>query len=180
MLPREAMLPAYDFYPMADANPWTGCWEWKGKINKGGYGVVYIPGGERTITVLAHRIAMYIKHGEMPEGMVVDHKCHVDAIEAGTCAGGDSCAHRRCVNPDHLRFLTAEENRRYRTFPQTVKKRNQETCKSGRHPWIEDNIINTPFVQNGRMQDALRCYQCHRETKNRLQRADRAKAKGDR
>ena len=166
--PRESAVSQnyFDLHHVIDGD--TGCWIWTGSMNSNGYGLAHGRlGVNRPVGVPAHRVSMYLVHGSIPDNMVVDHKCHVDAIEAGTCAGGDSCKHRRCVNPDHLRFLTAEENRRYRTYPKHEKKKCVDTCVSGRHPWTEENIIIRD--DGGRY-----CYPCFRETANAAQQKRRA------
>jgi hypothetical protein len=67
--------------------PETGC-----RISMGRYsesvGYHYIGG------FLAHRAAYTAVNGQIPEGMVVDHKCFT----------------RSCVNTDHLRLLTIMQN----------------------------------------------------------------------
>lgn len=45
--------------------------------------------------------------GPIPDGYVVDHLCH-NADQS--CAGGSTCAHRRCANPDHLGAVTQRGN----------------------------------------------------------------------
>lgn len=44
----------------------------------------------------AHRASYSHVHGRIPDGMVIDHTCHV----------------RRCVNPEHLRAIPRGENAR--------------------------------------------------------------------
>lgn len=80
----------------------TGCWLWAGHTNSGGYGVYTPPGGKQ---VRAHRYAYELRHGEIPEGMTIDHVCH-----GPDCMQGYLCLHRRCVNPDHLAVVTLSEN----------------------------------------------------------------------
>lgn len=54
-----------------------------------------------------HRILYIEKFGPIPDGMPLDHKCHTDDK---LCAGGPTCPHRPCVNPDHGEPVTDLEN----------------------------------------------------------------------
>lgn len=65
------------------------CWNWTAGTSRG-YGTFYInskPAG-------AHRVAYQLEVDIIPDGMWIDHICH----------------NRACVNPDHLRVVTAKQN----------------------------------------------------------------------
>ncbi len=70
-------------------DPLGGCHIWRGNL-KDGYGCLRL-GGK---LYAAHRLAWELKHGPIPEGMVIRHRCNV----------------RRCCNPDHLVPGTRAEN----------------------------------------------------------------------
>lgn len=73
---------------------WTegpqGCWLITGRTNNSGYCSV----SNHCQPVLAHRAAYEAWVGDIPEGLVVRHKCDV----------------RRCINPRHLEVGTHQQN----------------------------------------------------------------------
>lgn len=67
------------------------CWLWtETQLDNAGYGRVSIGGKTRE----AYRAVYEELVGPVPEGFVLDHKCHV----------------RRCVNPGHLQPVTRKQN----------------------------------------------------------------------
>lgn len=73
----------------------NGCILWGGKPNPDGYSQIAKNGRLH----MTHRAAYELWVGPIPEGMTIDHECH---NRDETCKGGDTCPHRRCVNPEHL------------------------------------------------------------------------------
>ncbi len=88
--PRKSLAQILDRFAVQP----SGCWEWTGTRNAGGYGIVCLMlGGERS-TMPAHRVQWMRCHGEIPDGMVVMHLCD----------------NRACINLLHLAVATQAGN----------------------------------------------------------------------
>ena len=79
--------------PLFIVNEETGCWEWCGWKDKDGYGRIRVGG---VIYRGAHNYFYTKKHGQLPEGTLLDHLCKNPS----------------CVNPKHLEPVTPLENYR--------------------------------------------------------------------
>lgn len=99
-----------------------GCWHFLGSIAKSGYGVVSIANGKRSKVMLAHRVSYLIFNGKLEEGLVIDHICR----------------NRKCVNPDHLRQVTRNENVLENSESLQAKNAKKTHCPSG-HEYNEKN-----------------------------------------
>lgn len=82
------------------------CWLWQAAVSSTGYGQFH---PSKTEQCTAHSFAFRLEHGEIPDGMVVDHECH---NRDRACPGGRECKHRLCVNPAHLVPRSNDENLR--------------------------------------------------------------------
>lgn len=110
----------------------TGCALWTGAIANNGYGQIGVDGRTRS----AHVVAFEAAHGPVEPGMQVGHVCH---DRDATCPGGNTCLHRRCVNPDHLAAMTHVENQ----LASRHTMAGRQVCKQG-HALSGDNLYRHP------------------------------------
>jgi hypothetical protein len=134
-----------------DLTDLTVCWPWPGACNQHGYPrIASDPEGD----TYAHRVMYRECIGPIPAGLDVEHTCHSDDL---TCLAGDSCPHRRCMNPTHLEAVTrAENHRRRRTDVRGA------LCKNGH--------VFEPLRDGTRT-----CHQCHLDYHREYNRAYRAR-----
>lgn len=111
----------------------TRCLHWKRALTAG-YGAFW-PGPE-TGNVLAHRWLYERWIGPIPDGMELDHDCH---NRDTSCAGGDQCVHRRCVNPLHMIVSSSGENSARSVNNVNNRRKALTRCKRG-HLFEGDNL----------------------------------------
>lgn len=70
----------------------TGCWEWCGKRDAAGYGVLNLD----QVPHRTHRLAYETWVGSIPDGLLIRHKCD----------------NPPCINPEHLETGTHADNAR--------------------------------------------------------------------
>jgi hypothetical protein len=70
------------------------CWVWTGLAKTRGYGRISRAIDKKPHYFLAHRYSWMLRHGPIPDGQHVLHKCDTPV----------------CVNPDHLFLGTHQEN----------------------------------------------------------------------
>jgi hypothetical protein len=109
-----------------------GCWIWTGATNRNGYGVFGVEGRR---TMLAHRYWWERTNGWLPP--ILDHFV---------------CDTPLCVNSDHLRPATAQEN-----VLRGLRRRTH--CPRG-HPFNEANTM----IRTNRLGNPSReCAECNRQ-----------------
>jgi HNH endonuclease len=113
---RERFERHISFCPICD------CWLWDGSLNMYGYGKIKVDGKVWG----AHRISFILHIGEMPDGMLVCHKCDNPS----------------CVNPKHLFLGSPRDN----TIDSVRKNRHANTktisCPKGHRYTIENTRID--------------------------------------
>lgn len=122
------------------------CIKWHKSLNERGYGQEFYKGKNTK----AHRAEWMKVNGPIPEGYVLDHTCHNEALAKGECKGGP-CEHRSCVNLDHLRLVSQSENILAGLHSIDVK----ESCPKG-HSYKE--VKNILIRKDGKRE----CAECNR------------------
>ena len=144
--------------PVPEGDPSLGpCWLWTGGLREG-YACFSLEGK----SIDAHRVAYMWFVGEIPEGRQLDHYCHT--ISTATCKGGETCHHRRCVNPAHLDPVTGLTNVMRGLSPHALNALKTH-CPQG-HPYDEENTYINPkgqrICRECVRQRNLEWYQAHR------------------
>lgn len=101
-------------------NPTTGCWDWIRYKNPDGYGCWEKGKKLGSGSHLAHRISYELKHGLIPDGLIVRHKCrgrcvNVDHLELGSVAENNKDLVRDGVTNKGKRFPTLQGQNHYRS-----------------------------------------------------------------
>lgn len=96
-----------------------GCWRWTGSRNRN-YGQVVFIRGQRRIEYKAHIVAYNLMVGDIPKGLVIDHKCMIPL----------------CVNPRHMDIVTRRENTMRGGSPPALNAR-KIVCNLGHRDWYK-------------------------------------------
>lgn len=82
--------PASRLVESIEIDKTTRCWNWTGARQEKGYGLISIDGKHEK----AHRVAFQLMVGEIPDGMMVCHRCDNPS----------------CINPFHLFLGSGSDN----------------------------------------------------------------------
>jgi hypothetical protein len=104
------------------------CWIWTGRRHRRGYGQVRLPAPSRRVR-LAHLVVYELLKGAVPVGLEADHVCR----------------NTSCVHPEHLEFVTHQENcaRSDGSWIPGERNRNKVHCPKG-HPYSGSNLYVLP------------------------------------
>lgn len=128
----------------------SGCWNYTGPTNAGGYSEGYGMVSIRGRSYYTHRLSYMLEFGPIPDGLVIDHLCR----------------NTLCCNPFHLEPVTHRENML------RGKKAKQTHCIHG-HPF---DAANTWINSYGHR--ACKACRASRERARRAQRRENARADG--
>lgn len=111
-----------------------GCWTWKGaRVNATGYGVFRLNARNQ----VSHRVAFAWANGSIPDGYEVDH----------------TCFNRSCVNPEHLRLLTHQENGQNRAGANSNSKSGVRGVHRVKDQWLARVSVGPKVHSIGRFDD---------------------------
>ena len=98
--------------------PNSGCWIWLDGLFSGGYGCISFMGKP----VAAHRASYELYCGPIPDKMLIRH----------------GCDNRACVNPDHLKIGTVQDN----SDDMVARGRSAHGHKNGRAKITDTQVIS--------------------------------------
>lgn len=107
-----------------------GHWLWTGPLQKNGYGYTRWKIHGKWKHARVHRLFFEEYIGPIPDGLEIDHICQ----------------NKRCVNPEHLRAVTHQENLKTRNHSGPAKKTH---CKRG-HEFTVQNTYWSKGYKNCR------------------------------
>jgi len=99
----------------------TGCWEWTRNLDACGYGKIGVKRGTgNCVREYSHRAIFFAIGVQIPDGLLVDHKCR----------------NRACCNPGHLRFVTRAQNTIENSLSGSALNKGKTHCVRG-HEFID-------------------------------------------
>lgn len=145
-----------------DVHPETGCWEWRGDLDRKGYGRVRSRPHFGASWGAAHRISFEVYTGATADGHVVRH----------------SCDNPPCINPAHLLVGTVQDNMRDMAERKRQHYQARTRCKRDHDLTLPDAyFVQSMRRRDGSRIDVNRCRLCYeaavaRSRENRKARHD--------
>lgn len=141
-IPAAVARRAHDHHTI-DSN---GCWISTYSTTSRGYAQIgwYDRATGKTVMVLAHRASWTHVNGQMPLGETLDHLCH----------------EKRCVNPEHLRLLSNEQNARRGALD--IDDVPIGECLHGHGP---ENMTRRERMMRGKLVTVSECRVCKAESR---------------
>ena len=109
------------FWSKVDMRDPGQCWEWQASVNRSGYGKFKLAS---YTNVTASRLALIGTKRDEPDGLLVLHHCD----------------NRRCCNPHHLYFGTAQDNSDDKVGRGRARSGNQSGANNGAAKINEDHL----------------------------------------
>ena len=105
------------FWRRIEPEPNSGCWLWIGATNGNGYAKLSVNGRMNE----AHRVSYEMFVGKIPIGLDIDHLCRI----------------RSCVNPNHLRILTRQQNVMCGQHPNVIRSRANRCLRGHTFDYVD-------------------------------------------
>ena len=99
----------------------TGCWLWKGKVGKRGYGVSQ----QNKKAILAHRLVYEFFKRSIEPGKELHHLC----------------GNKRCVNPEHLQPVSRKEHIELSPNAIAYKNGKKSHCPKGHQYKVDEAFL---------------------------------------
>ena len=136
------------FWSKVDTKGSNECWEWQAAKHRQGYGIFKFDNKIQ----LAHRISWLLANTEIPQGMVVMHKCDNPS----------------CVNPDHLCLGTQKDNIRDMRTKGRGNNQKKTHCPQGHEYSVSNTRYNKRYARVCKICSVAKTIKCRAKKKAML------------
>lgn len=127
-----------------------GCWEFQGRLNDQGYGLIGDLGDLPRKSYRVHRVVYEHFREDLKEDLVLDHLCR----------------NRKCCNPWHLEEVTQTENVRRGISPSALNIPKTHCCNG--HEFNNQNTYKVELTnKNGTVRYKRHCRACDADRKRK-------------